>query len=587
MNTALLLLIFQHSMKHTVLFALTSLSCLGMGAQNKEAIRLNQVGHFPLQEKYVVVDGKHTTAEMTVTDDQGRVVVQKAPTRTVVSPWSGKKRTLYDLSELQNTGLYTVKVDRLQAPLTINDRPFHSLALASLRSFYLIRSGIDISKELGGVYARKDGHPDTKVYIHPSAVSPGRPAESVISSPYGWYDAGDYNKYVVNSSFTIGLILQVYQQIPQYFQKLNTNIPESNNQTPDLLDEMMFNLKWLLTMQDPADGGVYHKLTTPQFESFVMPTECHQKRYVVAKSVTAALDFAAVMAMSARLFQGNKDYPQFSAQARTAAQKAYAWALKNPSALYQQAKMNLKFTPQVATGEYGDNNAQDEKFWAATELYLLTGKKTYRNDALALFPATLDAPSWATVATLGQLSWLQSKDSALKKRTLQQLQRYCDQLISQVSTSNFQAPYGDKATDFGWGCLGGSCCTPGILLLFADRYVQPSHYFKYALQNLDYLLGRNATGYCYVTGFGNQRPMHPHHRISAADGITEPFPGLLVGGPNPMQQDKASDNLVYPSNHPDESYLDEQPSYASNEIAINWNAALVGLACWIDASAAQ
>src|SRR3712207_8896291 len=47
--------------------------------------------------------------------------------------------------------------------------------------------------------------------------------------------------------------------------------------------------------------------------------------------------------------------------------------------------------------------------------------------------------------------------------------------------------------------------------------------------------------------------------ISAADGITEPFPGLLVGGPNPMQQDKASDNLVYPSNHPDESYLDEQP----------------------------
>ena len=58
---------------------------------------------------------------------------------------------------------------------------------------------------------------------------------------------------------------------------------------------------------------------------------------------------------------------------------------------------------------------------------------------------------------------------------------------------------------------------------------------------------------------------------------------MLVGGPNPGQQDKAEGNLVYPSNFPDESYLDEEPSYASNEIAINWNASLVAVLGWIDA----
>ena len=78
--------------------------------------------------------------------------------------------------------------------------------------------------------------------------------------------------------------------------------------------------------------------------------------------------------------------------------------------------------------------------------------------------------------------------------------------------------------------------------------------------------------------------MHPHHRISASDGIDAPMPGLLVGGPNPGQQDKAEGNLVYPSNYPDESYLDQTESYASNEIAINWNANLVGISCWIDAT---
>jgi endoglucanase len=54
-----------------------------------------------------------------------------------------------------------------------------------------------------------------------------------------------------------------------------------------------------------------------------------------------------------------------------------------------------------------------------------------------------------------------------------------------------------------------------------------------------------------------------------------------------MQQDKVAGNLVYPSSFPDESYLDEEPSYASNEIAINWNASLVALLCWMDALKSQ
>ena len=115
-------------------------------------------------------------------------------------------------------------------------------------------------------------------------------------------------------------------------------------------------------------------------------------------------------------------------------------------------------------------------------------------------------------------------------------------------------------------------------MLYAHRLTGDARYYTAALQNADYIFGRNATGYCYLTGFGTHSPMHPHHRPSAADDIAAPFPGLLVGGPNPGQSDhNATSTFTYPSKQPDESYIDVTESYASNEIAINWNASLLAL----------
>ena len=200
---------------------------------------------------------------------------------------------------------------------------------------------------------------------------------------------------------------------------------------------------------------------------------------------------------------------------------------------------------------------------------------------MRMMPQHFSAPTWGNVSGLGAFAWLAEGDKEIGDKVKMMLATYCNELIANVSTSSWQAPYGDSRRDFGWGALAERCCAPGIALLFADRYVTSGRYRQYALQNADCLLGRNATGYCFVTGFGEKSPMFPHHRISGADSIREPFPGMLAGGPNPAQQDKKDSKLTYPSSLPDESYLDEQPSYASNEIAINWNASLVGLLCWL------
>jgi endoglucanase len=98
------------------------------------------------------------------------------------------------------------------------------------------------------------------------------------------------------------------------------------------------------------------------------------------------------------------------------------------------------------------------------------------------------------------------------------------------------------------------------------------------------VLGRNADGISFVTGFGAQSPRHPHHRPSQSDGIDAPVPGLIVGGPNPGQQDiKGCIGLAYPSALPALSYLDDVCSFASNEVAINWNAPLVYVAAALQA----
>lgn len=548
-------------------------------------IRINQVGFYPLQEKVAVVSGGKVKTFDVIDEKTGKSVYSGQPSYSARTAWNKTERFVVDFSAVKNEGRYLLKVGTTKVPFEVRNRALSDLAAGALKSFYYQRSGMPIEKAYAGQWARPMGHPDTKVYIHASAATSQRPAESVISSPKGWYDAGDYNKYVVNSAYSIGLMLNAYQAQPTYFATQKVDIPESNNDVPDLLDEMFYNLDWLLTMQDPNDGGVYHKLTTPSFEGFVKPTDCHQKRYVVQKSVTAALDFATVMAQASHLYEPYQHvYPGFPEKALQAAKEAFEWAKQHPQQFYTQNENNKTYSPPVVTGEYGDRNARDEWFWASTELYLATGDANYLHEVQQVIPAEFQPSSWGNTNALGVFSWLLDKRqstaeaAAIRKQLADKLIAYANTLIAGAERTAFHAPYGNEAADFFWGCLSEKCGNEGISLVMAYILTGNEAYRQNAHRNMDYLLGKNPTGYCYVTGFGRKSPMHPHHRLSASDGIEAPIPGLLVGGPNPGKQD----GVHYHSTMPDESYEDVEASYASNEIAINWSASLVSLASLLE-----
>lgn len=410
-----------------------------------------------------------------------------------------------------------------------------------------------------------------------------------MAAPGGWYDAGDYNKYIVNSGITMGTLLSAYEDFTTYFDTLHTHIPESGNQLPDLLDEVLYNLRWMLAMQDPADGGVYHKCTNASFDGMVMPGVTKAPRYVVQKGTAATLDFAAVMAQAARITRRfTRQLPGLSDSCLRAASQAWQWAAAHPNVAYDQDKINREFTPAITTGGYGDRQFADELYWAAAELWLTTGDAAFAPWIGREDQQEVAIPSWPNVRMLGHYSLLRSgkqyaarfpvQAKALREKVL----RFADGYADAMGNNAFGTVMGRYRTDFVWGS-SAVAANQGVLLVNAWLLTKDQKYAAGALSNIDYLLGRNATGYSFVTGIGSLHVMHPHHRQSVADGIAEPVPGLLSGGPNPGQQDRCK----YLFHEPETSFADADCSYASNEIAINWNAPAVYLVAAMEAMGKQ
>ena len=582
--------IFKRALLCLSIAATSSMISCSNGA---DSIKVNQVGFYPQQEKTLTLESGNSSETVSIyRAETGERAWEGKALYSAVSPWSGKVRKVFDFSEITEPGKYMIKAGRETKEIVISEKALSALADCALTGFYHQRTGMDLDPAVAEQWARKAGHPDTLVYIHASAASASRPEGTVISSPKGWYDAGDYNKYIVNSGYSLGLMAEAFLMFPK------------NNESADIykpvFEELLYNEEWMWTMQDPADGGVYHKLTTPNFEGVVTPAECNQKRYVVQKSVTAALDFAASLYSMARLNRmaciGDDINASFYLDRINKAEAAYAWAKANPDALYNQLKINETCNPDITTGEYGDTNAEDEFFWAASSLYLATKKAEYLEDVKQHFPESFKLMSWGHVAPLGVFNWLQYEKQILADkghntgaikhqeqkiidRCKAMLLEYCEAAVKDAEGSCFNNAFGNRPEEFGWGCCS-SFCDQSICFLYAYDITGDKKYLDNAFRNMNYILGQNATGYCYVTGFGLKSPMFPHSRLCHSDGVDAPIPGLLVGGPNPMQNDIA-EVVKYDSDYPDESYMDIMPSYASNEIAINWNASLVAAASWL------
>lgn len=534
-------------------------------------IRFNQVGYYPdALKEFALVD---TTAErFTITDTTGQVAFEGKLSASKFWDLSKESVQLGDFSGLIKPGLYRISIPEVGISQTFEIKPdlYQTAFKDGLKSYYFQRLSMPLEEKYAGVYHRPAGHPDDTVYFHPST---GRTA-GFTSSPKGWYDAGDYNKYIVNASVSVVTMLHLAALYPSSAGDGFTNIPESGNGQSDLLDELKYELDWMLTMQD-TDGGVFHKLTTKRFSGFVMPHEATADRFMVGKGTTAALDFAATLAKASQVFK-NSDLTLAEEYLQTA-EMAWLWALAHHNIAYSNPE-------DVATGAYGDQDFKDEFFWAATELFAASGKATYRQ-AMATYymPIRMETEeSWRNyLHNLGYYALAeQGFSDSLKLDARQQIVQLGEALAEDLA----QNPYHQPLENFAWGS-NSDILNMAMVFCLAFEYSQEPRFLNHAIQTVDYIFGKNATGYSFLTGHGHQRAMHVHHRPSGADNIENPVPGFVVGGPNGAMQDK--DDLETPYPHPDapaKCYVDQEPSYASNEVCINWNAPLVFVLGYLEAN---
>ena len=523
-----------------------------------KGIRVNQVGYRPGAVKAAVLAGLDEGSDSfrVVSADTGETALEGALGEAADNPWAGERDRVADFTALDAPGEYYLEyADGVQSPrFSVGEDVYGDLFRQTVKMLYLQRCGVALDAGVAGDYAHPECH---------TALATIYGTDEQIDVSGGWHDAGDYGRYVVSGAKAAADLMLAAEARGALTDDIGT--PDSGDGLDDLLQEAKFELDWMLKMQAES-GGVYHKVTCRNFPSFVMPEEETDELIVCPISNTATGDFAAVMAMGARLMADA--WADDAAKYLAAAERAWTYL--------DAHKGDPGFTnpEDVVTGEYPDDNDSDEYFWAATELHRATGKPEYR-DAAAELMATggkRRGLSWLDVGTYGVLAVVNDErldpDDELRAAATDELRQTVDEAMARIAAN----PYGaDREDVYEWGSNMGVANTGAILALAADALGDDACRVA-AQQPLDYLLGRNATGYCFVTGVGTKFPQHPHHRPSVAQKAA--MPGMLVGGPDSGLDDPCAKGALEGA-APAKCYVDNDQSYSTNEICVYWNSPLV------------
>ncbi|MFP4012939.1 MAG: glycoside hydrolase family 9 protein [Chitinispirillaceae bacterium] len=505
-------------------------------------IRLNSAGFLPRSPKRATVAKACTQFSVrTANDDR---VVFSGSAETVYNDDTAEQLWVVDFSPLTETGTFYIEVPEagrsvdFRIAVDLYTEPFRTVMLG----MYLWRCGCSVSAVHNGVeYSHGECHTDdgcTDFFNGEDAKKEGTG---------GWHDAGDYNKYVVNSGVTVGLMLKAWEHFGTAISGVDLqSVPKGD--IPQYLLEIKWNLDWVFKMQFP-DGRVSHKMSARKFCGGIMPEEEKEKRYFVPWSTSATASFVAMMAQAARIYEPFDT--AYSQNCIRAAQLSY-------DLLGGEQKNVYADQSGFQTGSYKTEDC-DIRLWAAAEMWETTGEKEYLDDfqRRASGSSVKEQLTWYDVTNLGMLTYLLSardgKDNCLVSNVRKSLVEIADKLVENSRSHGYGRTLGDF---YNWGSTGTVAGTVHTLYA-AFRITGDEKYMHAGEEALGYLLGRNSYGRSFVTGVGYNPPQNPHCRRSISD--RKAWPGYLVGGPC----ENAGD------------WKDDSSDFRTNEIAINWNGAMV------------
>lgn len=350
----------------------------GAGEPAASCVRLNQLGYRPEDIKAArVVDASGSFSVLS--HPGGEVVYEAELDPPAKDPVSGDTIARALFSELRRPGTYVLRTSAgCSHPFRIAGDVYHDILDASLKFFTLQRCGQALIRAEAGEYAHGACHTL-------EAVVYGTDIKKQVSG--GWHDAGDYGRYVSAAGKAVLDLLLACRDYPEIFGGT-------------ALEELRYELDWLLKMQDEETGGVYHKVSSMSFPGLeVMPDADSAPLCLSPVSATATGDFAGMCAYASLFFRESD--PDYAARLLAAAKRAYGWLSANPDA------PGFTNPPGVFTGEYGDEDDSDERGLAAAALYLATGEARYQEDLRPLLGKTTGI-GWADMGLYAVVLYLQT-----------------------------------------------------------------------------------------------------------------------------------------------------------------------------------
>lgn len=555
---------------------------------------VNQLGYLPEGVKIASFKTSEARPQRWELKKDGRLIARGKTSKAQVDAASGDRLQQIDFSAVNTEGSgFTITVGTHSSyPFAISPKVFHAPLYDALKYFYHNRSGIAIDAQYtagphnsfasDAKWARPVGH----VNLGPNKGDRHVPCwmgtcQYALDVTQGWYDAGDHGKYVVNGGISVWTLLNMverglYWGTTARLADGQLNIPESGNGIPDVLDEVRWELEFLLAMQVPSGhanaGMVHHKVHDIAWTGLPLaPDQDPQPRALVPPSTAATLNLAATAAQAARIWKTLD--PSFSAKCLQAATLAWEAALKNPSDLYRGGF-------DTGGGAYDDNEVGDDFYWAAVELYLTTDDSRYL-PTIDTYSIVRTDFNWAhtELAGLMSLATVVKPETENRRAAAQRkIRDLADQYLCTQDASGYSVPL--ALTEYEWGS-NNAVSNKLMLIGLAYTFSKSRKYADGVTKGMDYLLGRNTFSTSYVTGEGTTTVRQPHHRFWAgALNPAFPFapPGALSGGPNPGLQDPVAKRELAPcTNRPATCWTDDINAYSVNEITINWNAPLVWL----------
>jgi hypothetical protein len=517
---------------------------------------------------------------------------------------SGDQVCWADFTALTTPGTYYIydPTNNVQSyNFDIRDDIFNNILKTAGRFFFYQRCGGNIDAVHGGNWNHTACHEGANqdLAAHLWNGSDQGQAKDVHG---GWHDAGDFNKYVPFTLEAVFALLMAYELNPSAFGD-DWNIPESGNGVPDVLDEIKWELDWMLRMQK-ADGSVCNRVGVLNYVT-AYPQNDSQNRYYTAPTTWATSTLAGLCAHAARLFGAySAQYPGYVNTLTTAAQNAWTYLAANTTMTPASgADGGGSGGGSVFAAASGNGTADDDarrRLFAAAELYKTTGNAIYRTYFDANYNSSALTDNGHNPISSGYFDTSSSWTSEMGMIVYASISGYATNAaaVSAIKASlkagienNVVGSYSSNTDPYraymwdGHYCWGSNQIKAqwGELPIFGIYLnVNPANnalYKECSEEYLHYFHGRNPLSYIYLSNMGakganltsGKSPMQIYHGWFYAgsplyDGASSTYgqaPGMLAGGPNQYYD---VSTIIPPASQP--------PQKSFKDWNIGWNGSL-------------